>query len=133
MASLYRDIPLNSDAARAWATLRDSRNIARVFAGVLTDAQVDGDLRTVTFANGNVVQERIVTVDDERMRVAYTVCGPNFEHYAASMQIVVDEVDEATGRCRLLWVCDFLPEERRALVEPLMDAGSAAAARNLAL
>ncbi len=70
MASLYRDIPLNSDAARAWATLRDSRNIARVFAGVLTDAQVDGDLRTVTFANGNVVQERIVTVDDERMRVA---------------------------------------------------------------
>jgi hypothetical protein len=133
MASLYRDIPLNSDAARAWATLRDSRNIARVFAGVLTDARVDGDLRTVTFANGNVVQERIVTVDDERMRVAYTVCGLNFEHYAASMQIVVDEVDEATGRCRLVWVCDFLPEERRALVEPLMDAGSAAAARNLAL
>jgi hypothetical protein len=129
MASLYRDIPLATDAARAWATLRDSRNIARVFAGVLTDVKVDGDLRDVTFANGNVVRERIVAVDDARMRVAYTVCGPNFEHHAASMQIVADETG---GRCRLLWTCDFLPDERRALVEPLMDAGSAAAARTLA-
>jgi hypothetical protein len=129
MASLYRDIPLTTDAARVWATLRDSRNIARVFAGVLTDVKVDGDLRDVTFANGNVVRERIVAVDDARMRVAYTVCGPNFEHHAASMQIVADETG---GRCRLLWTCDFLPDERRALVEPLMDAGCAAAARTLA-
>ncbi|WP_322068719.1 SRPBCC family protein [Paraburkholderia bannensis] len=130
MASLYRDIPLDCGAAHAWATLRDSRNIARVFAGVLTDVQVDGDLRSVTFANGNVVQERIVTVDDASMRVAYTVCGPNFEHYAASMQIVADEVDPG-GRCRLVWIIDLLPDERRAIVEPLMDAGSAAAARNV--
>jgi hypothetical protein len=129
MASLHRDIPLETDAARAWVTLRDSRNIARVFAGVLIDVKVDGDLRDVTFANGNVVQERIVTVDDARMRVAYTVCGPNFEHYAASMQIVADEAGKL---CRLVWTCDFLPDERRALVEPLMDAGCAAAARNLA-
>ncbi|WP_322047729.1 SRPBCC family protein [Paraburkholderia sp. J67] len=133
MASLYREIPLASDAARAWATLRDSRNIARVFAGVLTDVQVEGDMRNVTFANGNVVQERIVTVDDARMRVAYTVCGPNFEQHAASMQIVADEADEQGERCRLLWVCDFLPDERRALVEPLMDAGCAAAARSLSI
>lgn len=128
MASLYRDIPLETDAARAWATLRDSRNVARVFAGVLTDAQVEGDLRTVTFANGNVVQERIVAVDDAHMRIAYTVCGPNFDQHAASMQIVAD----AGGRCRLVWISDFLPDERRAMVEPLMDAGCAAAARNLA-
>lgn len=130
MASLYRDTVLDSDAVRAWATLRDSRNIARVFAGVLADVQVDGDLRSVTFANGNVIQERIVTVDDARMRVAYTVCGPNFEHYAASMQIVADAL-EPDARCRFVWVIDFLPDERRALVEPLMDAGCAAAARNL--
>lgn len=130
MASLYRDLPLDTDAAHAWATLRDSRNIARVFSGVLTDARVDGDLRTVTFANGNVVQERIVAVDDAHMRVAYTVCGPNFEHYSASMQIVANAPG---GRCRLVWICDFLPDDRRALVESLMDAGCAAAARNLAL
>ncbi|WP_310633649.1 SRPBCC family protein [Paraburkholderia sp.] len=128
MTSLYRDIPLETAAERAWAMLRDSRQLARVFAGVLTDARVDGDVRTVTFANGAVVQERIVTIDEARMRVAYAVIGPNFEQHAASMQIVPD----ADGRCRFVWICDFLPEERRAVVEPLMDAGCAAAARNLA-
>jgi hypothetical protein len=128
MASLYRDIPLNTDAASAWATLRDSRNITKVFAGVLVDVKVEGDLRSVTFASGNVVQERIVTVDDTRMRVAYTVCGPNFEQHAASMQIVANKADDG---CRLVWICDFLPDDRRALVEPLMDAGCAAAARSL--
>ncbi|WP_321815228.1 MULTISPECIES: SRPBCC family protein [unclassified Paraburkholderia] len=128
MASLYRDVPLSIDAASAWATLRDSRNIAQVFAGVLVDVKVEGDRRSVTFANGNVVQEHIVTVDDARMRVAYTVCGPNFEQHAASMQIVANE---AGGGCRLVWICDFLPDERRAAIEPLMDAGCAAAARNL--
>jgi hypothetical protein len=127
MVSLYREIPLETDAARAWATLRDSHNLARVFAGVLTDVRVEGDLRTVTFANGNVIQERIVAVDDAHRRVAYTVCGPNFEQHAASMQIV----DGPEGRCRLVWISDFLPDERRAMVEPLMDAGCAAAARNL--
>ena len=125
MASLYREIPLETEAARAWETLRDSHNIAQIFAGVLTDAHVVGDLRTVTFANGNVVQERIVAVDDAHMRVAYTVCGPNFEQHAASMQIVA----EAAGRCRLVWISDFLPDERRAMIEPLMDAGCLAAGR----
>lgn len=123
MASLYREIPLETDAAHAWATLRDSRNIARIFAGVLTDAHLEGDMRIVTFANGNVVQERIVAVDDEHMRVAYTVCGPNFDQHAASMQIVAD----SGGRCRMVWISDFLPDERRAMVEPLMDAGCVAA------
>ncbi|WP_322056999.1 SRPBCC family protein [Paraburkholderia sp. J63] len=123
MASLYREIPLETDAAHAWATLRDSRNIARIFAGVLTDAHLEGDMRTVTFANGNVVQERIVAVDDAHMRVAYTVCGPNFDQHAASMQIVAD----SGGRCRMVWISDFLPDERRAMVEPLMDAGCVAA------
>ncbi|CAB3800979.1 hypothetical protein LMG28688_05287 [Paraburkholderia caffeinitolerans] len=127
MVSLYREVPLETDAASAWETLRDSRNLARVFAGVLTDVRVEGDLRTVTFANGSVIEERIVAVDDAHMRVAYAVRGPNFEQHAASMQIV----DESGGRCRLVWISDFLPDDRRAMVEPLMDAGCAAAARNL--
>ncbi|WP_213308863.1 SRPBCC family protein [Paraburkholderia sacchari] len=128
MVSLYREVPLETDAAHAWETLRDSRNLARVFAGVLTDVRVEGDLRTVTFANGSVIEERIVAVDDARMRVAYAVRGPNFEQHAASMQIVA----ESGGRCHLVWISDFRPDDLRAMVEPLMDAGCAAAARNLA-
>ena len=42
---------------RAWAALRDVGNAHRAFAGVLTDARLDGDRRVVTFANGVVAKE----------------------------------------------------------------------------
>lgn len=50
-----------------------------------------------------------------------------FEHHAASMRIL--PVDEAN--CRFVWGSDFLPEEKRAAVLPLVREGSRALARNL--
>lgn len=127
MASLYREITLDIDAEHAWSALRDQRNLARLFAGVLTDVKLDGDVRTVTFANGNVASERIIAIDDEHRRIAYAIHGDRFDHYHASMQIL----PLAARQCRFLWICDFLPDGHRAMVEPLFDAGCAALARNL--
>ena len=128
MSSIYREIELEAEPARAWATLRDSRNLAYVFSGVLVKVALDGDVRMVTFANGNVVRERIVAIDDDRMRIAYAAEGEHFEHHHASMQIVPD----GRGRCRFVWVSDFLPDALHTAVEPLVDAGCAALKRNLA-
>jgi hypothetical protein len=94
---------------------------------VLTDCRLDGDVRTVTFANAAVVRERIVDVDPAAMRVAYAVIGGGFEHHGASMQIV----PEGDRRCRFVWVSDFVPDAKRAVVEPLVDAGCAALKRVL--
>ena len=131
MATIYRECTLALPAADAWAVLRDPLGAGRAFAGVLVDVKrdvkLDGDTRRVTFANGNVAEERIVAIDDERMRIAYTVVGGRFEHHHASMQIAPD----AGGCCRFVWISDFLPDEARAFVEPLVDAGCAAIARNL--
>lgn len=127
MTSLYREVTLQTDASNAWLALRDPCNVARVFAGVLTGATIDGDVRTVTFAGGHVAQERIVAIDDARMRVAYTVCRERFAHHHASMQIV----PLGDGQCRFVWISDFLPDSEHAFVEALVDAGCAAA-RNLA-
>jgi hypothetical protein len=127
MASLYREITLDIGAEHAWPALRDQRNLGRLFAGVLIDVKLDGDVRTVTFANGNVASERIVAIDDEHRRIAYAINGGRFDHYHASMQIL----PLATRQCRLVWICDFLPAGHRAIVEPLVDAGCAALARNL--
>jgi hypothetical protein len=128
MTTLVRELTLNIDAARAWGALRNPGEIARAFAGVLVDAVLDGDVRTVTFANGVVAEERIIAIDEPRMRIAYTVGGGRFEHHHASIQIV----PEAPGRCRFVWISDFLPEAARERVEPLMDAGCAAFVRNVA-
>jgi hypothetical protein len=84
-------------------------------------------VRTVTFAGGQVVTEQILDVDEDRMRVAYYVVGGGFSHHSASMQIVPN----GEGRCRFVWISDFLPNEAGAMVGPLMEAGAEALKRNL--
>lgn len=127
MTSIYRELVLDTDAAHAWGALRDPADIAHAFAGVVTDCTLDGDIRTVTFANGDAIEERIVAVDEAHMRIAYTILGGRFEHQHASMQIVPG----GSNRCRFVWQSDFLPDTRREVVERLMDAGCAAFARNV--
>ena len=127
MASICTEKSVRVPADKAWAALSDIGNPHRLFAGVLTDAKLDGKVRTVTFANGMVAQERIVDVDPKRRRVAYTVLGDMFEHHSASMEIVADGPD----RCRFLWTSDILPDERAQMVGPLMEQGAQALVRTL--
>jgi len=127
MASLRREENVDLSADRVWAALRDVGNAHRVFAGVLADSSIDGDVRTVTFANGMVVRERIVDIDDVERRLVYSVIDGMFEHHSASMQVV----PEGEGTCRFVWVSDFLPNDRMAMVAPLVDQGSQALVRNL--
>jgi hypothetical protein len=127
MASIHHEKIVRVPADKAWAALRDVAHPHDLFAGVLTDAHIDGDVRTVTFANGMVAQERIIDVDDRRRRVAYTVLGDMFEHHSAAMEIVPDGPD----RSRFIWTTDLLPAERVQMVRPLVEQGAEALARNL--
>jgi len=127
MASIHNEILVDVPAATAWAALRDVGTAHRLFAGVLTDGQLDGDVRTVTFANGLVLREKIITVDDDSRRVAYAVLDGRFEHHNASMQIFA----AGEGRCRFVWITDLLPNERVATVKPLVEQGSEALKRVL--
>lgn len=127
MASIRKEEAVRVAAAQAWAALRDVGNPHRAFTPVLVDSSIDGDIRTVIFANGMIVRERIVDIDDEQMRVAYAVIDGDFEQHSASMQIVAD----GEARCRFVWVSDFLPDAAMELVEPLVEAGTQALVRNL--
>ena len=128
MATVYRDIPVEAAADDVWAALRDPANVARVFAGVLTGARMENDVRWVTFADGTVIEERVIGVDDAHMRLAYTVGGGRFEHHHATLQVK----PVSPQRCRVVWISDFKPDERIQMVEPLTDAGCEALKRNLA-
>lgn len=122
MATIIKDIALATPADKAWAMLREVGAADKAFPGVLAACCVDGDVRTVTFANGLVVRERIVTVDDQTRRLAYGVIEGRFSHHSASMQV------RATGEgtCRMIWVSDFLPNEAAEVVAPLVDQGALA-------
>jgi hypothetical protein len=121
MASIHRDIQIACDADQAWDKLREFGAAARLFPGVLTDCREDSGVRTVTFANGMTVQERLVTRDDAQRRLVYAVLNGSFMHHSAAMQII-----PAPPGARFVWTSDFLPDEAASSVEPLVDAGCTA-------
>lgn len=128
MASICHETRLDLSAEQAWSALREVGLAPRLFAGVLADGRLDGDVRTVTFAGGMKVRERIIDVSDERRRVAYSAIeGTPMTHHNASMQIVPD----GEGRCRFIWTADFLPHDFGEQMLPLVQQGAEALKRNL--
>ena len=128
MASIHKEALIAAPAEDVWAALRDMGNAHRLFRGVLVDARLEGgDTRVVVFANGLVVRERIVAIDDERRRVAYAVLREGLVHHNASMQVFA----EGPGSSRFVWISDFLPDGLVASFGPLIDEGAAALRRTL--
>ena len=128
MASIHHQTSVEVRSDEAWARLRLVGEAHTLFAPVLVDGHLDGDTRTVRFANGMVVHERIVDIDDERRRVAYSALdGPGMTYHHATMQIV----DAGPGRCLFVWITDFLPGDIRGNLWPLIEQGTMALRNNL--
>jgi hypothetical protein len=129
MSTLHRDIPIHAPAREVWDAVRDvGRPHERITPGVLVDASFDGSVRTVSFADGFVARDRIVDVDEEEMRVAYTVIDGPFEHHHASMQVI----DHGDGTSSIVWRTDMLPPELLPVIAPLVEAGAVAMQHTLA-
>lgn len=128
MASIRKDIPLEAPAGDVWDVVRDVGAVHTRFApGFVTDTKLDGDARIVTFANGLVVREVFVDLDEEARRFVYSVKGENLTHHNASFQVI----PEGEARCRLVWRADLLPHEAAVQIGAMMEAGSLVAKRTL--
>jgi hypothetical protein len=128
MASIQKEILLDADPDTVWDAVRDvGAPHSRLTPGVLLDTVLDGAARVVTFANGAVVREVVVDIDDECRRFAYAVVDGPFAHHNASMQVIAD----GGGRSRLIWTTDLLPEELAPTVTGLIEQGAAAMKRTL--
>jgi uncharacterized protein YndB with AHSA1/START domain len=122
MATIRKEVLIDQSADKVFSKLKDPAQVAEAFPEVLTACDVQGDVRTIEFADGHVVQERIITVDPIERRIVYAVQSARFVHHSASMQCV----PEGEGRCRFIWVNDFLPADAARIVAPLVDLGAAA-------
>ena len=128
MASIHEQLVVEVEPEQAWASLRNVGLAHELFAPVLAAGRLNGDTRTVQFGNGLVVQERILDVDDERRRVAYSALdAPGLTYHHASMQIVED----GPARCLFVWITDFLPAEAGDSIMPLIEQGARALKKNL--
>jgi hypothetical protein len=121
MASIREEIVVGVSADRAWDAVRDvGAAHVRLFPGILTDARLDGDARVVTFADGMVLRELIVDVNDETRRFAYASVGGRASHHNSSIQVV----PEGPGSSRLIWITDVLPNELVPSITALVRRGS---------
>ncbi|MDP1961114.1 MAG: SRPBCC family protein [Reyranella sp.] len=118
MATLRKEIAIANGATSVWHALRDFGQVhTRVAPGFLIDLQMDNGDRILTFFNGMVARERLVTRDDETCRLVYAVIDGQASHYNAAVQIL----PEGDGRSRLAWQIDLLPDELAPAIEGLMD------------
>lgn len=117
MATLRKQIALAADSAKVWAALRDFGAVhTRVAPGFLTKLEMDKGDRIITFFNGMVARERLVTCDDEDYRLVYSVVEGRASHYSASVQVF----PEGDGS-RLVWTIDLLPDELASAIGGMMD------------
>jgi len=123
MASIRNEVPLSAGAADVWEAIRDFGAVhLRVVPGFVTDCRLEGDARVVTFVNGVVAHESLVSCDDATRRLVYAIIGGRAAHYNASVQVTADG-DRA---CRLLWIIDLLPNELAAPIGAMAAQGVAA-------
>jgi carbon monoxide dehydrogenase subunit G len=128
MATIYKDFPVHATPDFVWAAIKDVGAVhTRLAQGFVTATVLAGDIRTVTFANGFVVREQIVSISDDLRRLAYTVLGGRASHHNAYFQVF--EAQE--GHSRILWVTDLLPENVRASIEQMVELGSKAIQQTL--
>ena len=124
IASIRKDIPIDAPPERVWAAVRAVDAVhERLVPGYVVATRLEGDTRTLTFADGAEVRELIVAVDDEARRLAYAVIGGRMPltHHHASLQVIGD----GAGRSRLVWITDVLPHERAAEVRERVERGAA--------
>ena len=128
MASIRKELNVNASADHVWAAVRDIGQVhTRLAREFVIDTRLDGDSRLVTFANGEVVRERIVDIDDRARRLAYAVVDWRTTHHNASFQVTPD----GDGRSRLTWVTDLLPDALADLVGGFVEQGCVAIKRTL--
>ncbi|HZI86850.1 MAG TPA: hypothetical protein VFD48_08445, partial [Pyrinomonadaceae bacterium] len=69
MATIQKEIEIERSKDFVWDAIRDVGAIhKRLVPGFVIDCKLEGDWRTVTFANGMVVRELIISVDDNTCR-----------------------------------------------------------------
>ena len=128
MASIHREVVIDAPAEQIWAAMRDVGALhTRLVRGFVTDCRLEADARIVTFANGQVVRELIVDVDDDDRRLVWAAVGGRLTHHNASAQVFAD----GTARSKVVWIADLLPHELAPAIAQMMEQGTIAMKQTL--
>jgi Polyketide cyclase / dehydrase and lipid transport len=120
MSTIHKEIEIERNKEFVWGAIRDVGAIhRRLVPGFVVDCRLDGDSRIVTFANGIVVRELILDVDDETCRHSWSARGDPLIHHNASIQVFSDGHD----KCRVVWIADLMPNEAAEAIGEMIQQG----------
>jgi hypothetical protein len=128
MATIRSELKTRASAGDVWSAIRDIGALhTRLVPGFVTDTKLEPGVRSVTFVNGTVLREPIVTLDDQARRLVWTAEGGRARHYNAALQVS----ELADGLTSVVWTADFLPDDIGAYMSQAIEAGMAAMQRSL--
>ncbi|HWB45793.1 MAG TPA: SRPBCC family protein [Hyphomicrobiaceae bacterium] len=120
MASIRKEVVVRTPPGKVWDAVRDIGALhTRLVPGFVADTKLEDGARVVTFGNGIVARERIVTVDDEARRLVWSVVGGRPEHHNGALQVFAAE----GGGSRLVWIADVLPDSLAGTIDGMMSHG----------
>ncbi len=126
MATITKTIISTASPDAVWSAIRDIGALhTRLVPGFVVDTRVEPGspvVRVVTFANGSVVREPIVSSDDQARRLVWTVEGGVATHFNGSVEVL----SGASGGSHVVWRTDVLPDAAAATIDAAMTAGAAA-------
>ena len=127
MAILHNSVLIDVAPDAIWDAVRDVGALhTRLVPGFVVSTKLDGDARIVTFGNGLVAREPIISIDDERKRLAWSAEGGRTKHYNAVLQVFA----QGSGS-RVEWTTDLLPNEMANPIQTMQEQGLAIMKRTL--
>ena len=88
MATIRSKITTNAPADEVWSAVRDIGALhTRLVPGFVAGTRLEPGARVVTFVNGVILREPIVTIDDEARRLVWTAEGGRARPYNAALEV----------------------------------------------
>ena len=122
MARIRETIAIAAPPEALWDAIADIGEIhTRVAPGMVLDTQLeqDGAERIVTFANGAVLREQIVSLNHETRELVWTAQGGPWTHHNAWLAVTA----RADGGGDVTWTADVLPDSAGEIIAGFVAAG----------
>lgn len=132
MTSIAVEVNTAAAPAAVWDAIRDIGALhARLVPGFVVATELVRGGRRVTFGNGTIVVEPIVSLNEDLRRLVWTAQGGalGLVHYNGAVQVYAREI----GGSRVVWVADVLPDEAAIPIGAMMREGAVAMQTALAL
>jgi hypothetical protein len=118
MATIRKEVFIRARPETVWSAVRDIGAIhTRLAPGFVTDVRLEPGFRVVTFGNGTVAREAIVSIEDAERRLVWSVVGTRMTHHNGAAQVFA----EPQAGSRFVWTADLLPDEVAPAIAAAME------------